>query len=88
MNDINTFTNLDSGAKVAFKGRAIQTVVDRQVMLFWDTKGNAVNVKMNGAYCPLGQRCFVYGTWESDEKGSYISLDYMESVELPTEAYQ
>lgn len=43
---------------------------------------------MNGAYCPLGQRCFVYGTWEPDEKGSYINLDYMESVELPAEAYQ
>ena len=88
MNDINTFTNLDSGAKVAFKGRAIQTVVDRQVMLFWDTKGNAVNVKMNGAYCPLGQRCFIYGTWENGDEGAYINLDYMESLELPAEAYK
>lgn len=34
MNDISEFTNLDRGTKVAFKGRAIQTVVDRQVMLF------------------------------------------------------
>ena len=88
MNDINTFTNLDSGTKVAFKGRAIQTVVDRQVMLFWDTKGNAVNVKMNGAYCPLGQRCFIYGTWENGDEGAYINLDYMESLELPAEAYK
>lgn len=88
MNDINAFTNLDSGTKVAFKGRAIQTVVDRQVMLFWDTKGNAVNVKMNGAYCPLGQRCFIYGTWENGDEGAYINLDYMESLELPVEAYK
>lgn len=88
MNDVNELATLDRGTKVVFRGRAIQTVVDRQIMLFWDTKGNAVNVKMNGAYCPLGQRCFVYGTWEPDEKGSYINLDYMESVELPAEAYQ
>lgn len=88
MNDINAFTNLDSGTKVAFKGRAIQTVVDRQVMLFWDTKGNAVNVKMNGAYCPLGQRCSIYGTWENGDEGAYINLDYMESLELPAEAYK
>lgn len=88
MHDVNDLANLDKSTKVVFKGRAIQTVVDRQVMLFWDTKGNAVNVKMNGAYCPLGQRCFVYGTWEPDEKGPYINLDYMESVELPAEAYQ
>jgi len=86
--DVNQFTQLGTGTKVVFKGRAIQTVVDREDMNFWDTKGNSINVKMNGAYCPLGQRCFIYGTWESDDKGPFINLDYMESLELPAEAYE
>lgn len=85
--DAQEFANLDKGTKVVFKGRAIQTVIDRQVMLFWDAKGNPVRVQMNGAYCPLGQRCFIYGTWEPGESGPYLSLDYMESLELPAEAY-
>lgn len=88
MGDVSNFTNLETGTRVVFKGRAIQTVVDREVMLFWDEKGNAVNVKMNGAYCPLGQRCYIYGTWEVNEQGPYINLDSMESLELPAEAYK
>ncbi|MDY6028947.1 MAG: hypothetical protein SPI71_01620 [Acidaminococcaceae bacterium] len=78
----------DKGAKVVFKGRAIQTVVDREVMEFWDAAGDSVDVVMNGAYCPLGQRCFIYGTLSESEKKIRIDLDYMESVDLPAEAYK
>lgn len=83
MMDVRNLDKKSKGAQVAFTGRAINTVVDREVMNFWDVKGDPVIVHMNGAYCPLGQRCMVYGTWMEDENGKYIDLEYMESVDLP-----
>ncbi len=85
---IQSFTVLPAGSKVVFIGRAIHTVIDREVMRFWDTEGQAIDVQMNGAYCPLGQRCIVYGTWEQRGTGAYIQLDYMESLDLPAEDYR
>lgn len=73
-----------AGDKVVFLGRAIETVVDREVMLFWDLKGHPINVVMNGAYAPLGQRCNLYGTLVKDSADKLVlHLEYMDSIAIP-----
>lgn len=68
-----------AGAKVAFTGSAVATVTKGEVMRFWGgAKDNSqVQVKMNGAYVPLGQRSTVYGILQED--GSVL-LEYLESI--------
>ena len=83
MMDVRELSDKPKGARVAFTGRAINTIIDQEVMNFWDIKGDPVIVHMNGAYCPLGQRCLIYGVWKQGEEGDYIDLEYMESVDLP-----
>ena len=46
-------------------------------MEFWNIRNVKVNVYMNGAYVPLGQRCTIYGTVRED---GTISLERMDSV--------
>ena len=50
------------------------TVKKDEVMKFWGGPkvGGHINVVMNGAYVPLGQRSTVYGTVKDD---GTISLD-------------
>lgn len=83
MMDVRELSDKPKGARVAFTGRAINTIIDQEVMNFWDIKGDPVIVHMNGAYCSLGQRCLIYGVWKQGEEGDYIDLEYMESVDLP-----
>ena len=47
------------------------------LMEFWNIRNAKVNVYMNGAYVPLGQRCTIYGTVRED---GTILLERMDSV--------
>ena len=68
------------GQKIAFVGSAVATVKKDEVMKFWGGPkiGGHINVVMNGAYVPLGQRSTVYGTVNDD---GMISLDRLDSIE-------
>jgi hypothetical protein len=70
----------EAGTKVAFVGSAVATVKKDEVMKFWGGPkiGGHINVVMNGAYVPLGQRSTVYGTVNDD---GTISLDRLDSIE-------
>lgn len=72
---------METGMKVCFLGRAIRTVVQDQIMLFWDAEGTAVKVVMNGAYIPLGQRGTIYGTVQKQDGENVLSLDLVESAQ-------
>ena len=76
---IADLAGVKAGTKVAFLGSGIATVVKDKLIKFWDGAGKrgTVNVQMNGAYTPLGQRCIVYGMKLAD--GS-ISLERLDSV--------
>ena len=70
----------EAGTKIAFVGSAVATVTKDEVMKFWGGPkiGGHINVVMNGAYVPLGQRSTVYGTVNND---GTISLDRLDSIE-------
>lgn len=72
--------DMEEGAKVSVVGRAVRTVEEERVMLFWDAENAPVEVVMNGAYIPLGQRCTVYGTVVQRDGGPAVSLERVESV--------
>lgn len=78
--DVTALASEAAGMKVAFVGSAVTTVKKDEVMRFWGgpVKGGYVEVIMNGAYVPLGQRSTVYGTVQ--ENGS-VSLERLDSVE-------
>ena len=69
-----------AGTKIAFAGSAVATVEKDEVMRFWGgpKAGGHVDVVMNGAYVPLGQRSTVYGTLNED---GTVLLELLESVE-------
>ena len=46
--------------------RPIKTIEKDTLMEFWNIRNAKVNVYMNGAYVPLGQRCTIYGTVRED----------------------
>lgn len=68
------------GTKIAFVANAVSTVKNDVVMRFWGgaKAGGHIDVVMNGAYVPLGQRSTVYGTLNDD---GTVSLELLESVE-------
>lgn len=70
----------EAGTKIAFVGSAVATVTKDEVMKFWGGPkiGGHINVVMNGAYVPLGQRSTVYGPVNND---GTISLDRLDSIE-------
>lgn len=70
----------ETGTKIAFVGSAVATVTKDEVMKFWGGPkvGGHINVVMNGAYVPLGQRSTVCGTVKDD---GTISLDRLDSIE-------
>ena len=70
----------EAGTKIAFVGSAVAMVTKDEVMKFWGGPkfGGHINVVMNGAYVPLGQRSTVYGTVKDD---GTISLDRLDSIE-------
>lgn len=68
------------GAKIAFVANAVATVKKDEIMRFWggaQVDGH-IDVVMNGAYVPLGQRSMVYGILNDD---GTVSLELLESVE-------
>lgn len=69
-----------TGSKIAFVGNAVATVKKDAIMRFWGgaKAGGHVDVVMNGAYVPLGQRSTVYGTLNADRT---VSLELLESME-------
>ena len=69
-----------AGTKIAFTGSAVATVQKDEIMRFWGgpKAGGHVDVVMNGAYVPLGQRSTVYGTLNED---GAVVLELLESVE-------
>lgn len=68
-----------AGTKVFFVGSAVATVKKDEIVRFWGgpTKGGHVEVVMNEAYVPLGQRSFVYGTVQEDGR---VSLERLDSI--------
>lgn len=77
--DVKAIAEEKAGTKVFFIGSAVATVKKDEVMRFWGgpTKGGHVEVVMNEAYVPLGQRSFVYGTVLEDGR---ISLERLDSI--------
>lgn len=77
--DVKAIAEEKAGAKVMFVGSATATVKQDEVMCFWGgpTKGGHVEVVMNEAYVPLGQRSFVYGTVLEDGR---VLLERLDSV--------
>ena len=74
--------NVSANSKVTLIGRPIKTIVKDQEMLFWDQANKPFRVVMNGAFIPLGQRSFVYGTLTGGGDGvPRLSLDMVESIE-------
>jgi len=71
---------VETGTKVALKGRNVATV-SGDTMTFWDLNMSPVTVKMNGTYCPLGQRGTFYGTVQEENGKRFVDIDYMESIE-------
>ena len=77
--DVKNITAESAGTKIAFVGSAVRTLKQNECMLFWGgpVKGGHVDVLMNGAYVPLGQRSLVYGTVQADGK---VLLERLDSV--------
>lgn len=71
---------METGTKAAVLGRAVKTAVPDEVVLFRDSGGTDIPVRLNGAYMPLGQRCTVYGTVQRKEGTLILSLDRVDSV--------
>ena len=71
---------METGTKAAVLGRAVKTAVPDEVVLFRDSGGTDIPVRLNGAYMPLGQRCTVYGTVQREEGTLILSLDRVDSV--------
>ena len=70
--------DLAAGTKVALTGRCVMTVsADEDIMEFWDVDMKRVNLRMNGLYVPLGQRCTILGVVQED---GTVSVDSMESI--------
>ncbi|MDO4921287.1 MAG: hypothetical protein Q4E64_05625 [Phascolarctobacterium sp.] len=78
--DVAAIAKEEAGTKVAFVGSAVRTVEKDKVIRFWGgpVKGGHVEVIMNDAYVPLGQRSTVYGTVQ---EGGRVSLKRLDSVE-------
>lgn len=77
--DVKNITAESAGTKISFVGSAVRTLKQNECMLFWGgpVKGGHVDVLMNGAYVPLGQRSLVYGTVQEDGK---VLLERLDSV--------
>lgn len=77
---VSDISKEEAGAKVAFSASALATVKKDEIMRFWGGagRGGFVEVEMNGAYVPLGQRSTVYGTVLPDNR---VSLERLDSVE-------
>ena len=73
--------NAETDTKVRLIGRPIQTVIKDKEMLFWDQANKPFRVIMNGAFIPLGQRSFVYGTLINNGGVPRMSLEMVESIE-------
>lgn len=73
--------NAETDTKVRLIGRPIQTVIKDKEMLFWDQANKPFRVVMNGAFIPLGQRSFVYGTLINNGGVPRMSLEMVESIE-------
>lgn len=72
--------DLAAGTKVALTGRCVMTVsADEDIMEFWDVDMKRVNLRMNGLYVPLGQRCTILGVVQED---GTVSVDSMESIAM------
>ena len=78
--ELEDIKDTPAGTKVAVVVRPIKTIEKDTLMEFWNIRNVKVNVHMNGAYVPLGQRCTVYGTVNEDKT---ISLERMDSVAEP-----
>lgn len=78
--DVTAIGEEEAGTKILFIGSAVATVKKDEVMRFWGgpVKGGHVEVVMNEAYVPLGQRSFVYGTVLEDGR---VSLERLDSIE-------
>lgn len=77
--DVKNITAESAGTKIAFVGSAVRTLKKGESMLFWGgpVKGGHVEVLMNEAYVPLGQRSLIYGTVQEDGK---VLLERLDSV--------
>ena len=77
--DVKAIAEEKAGTKVLFTGSAVATVKKDEIARFWGgpTKGGHVEVVMNGAYVPLGQRSFVYGTVQEDGR---VLLERLDSI--------
>lgn len=73
----NVATTLGDGRNMVSGGVSIRTIEKDTLMEFWNIRNAKVNVYMNGAYVPLGQRCTIYGTVRED---GTILLERMDSV--------
>ena len=73
---------VSADSKVTLIGRPIKTIVKDKEMLFWDQANKPFRVVMNGAFIPLGQRCYLYGTVRRGEDNvTYLSLEEVESIQ-------
>ena len=69
---------LDPGTKVALTGRCVMTVsTEDDIMEFWDVNMKRTNLRMNGVYVPLGQRCTILGVLNDD---GTVTVDAMTSI--------
>ena len=75
--ELEDIKDTPTGTKVAVVVRPIRTIEKDTLMEFWNIRNAKVNVYMNGAYVPLGQRCTIYGTVRED---GTILLERMDSV--------
>lgn len=75
--ELEDIKDTPTGTKVAVVVRPIKTIEKDTLMEFWNIRNAKVNVYMNGAYVPLGQRCTIYGTVRED---GTILLERMDSV--------
>ncbi|MBQ9698896.1 MAG: hypothetical protein IJV46_10170 [Acidaminococcaceae bacterium] len=75
--ELEEIKGLAEGTKISIIVRPIKTIEKDTLIEFWNIRNAKVNVHMNGAYVPMGQRCTIYGTVMGD--GS-VSLERMDSV--------
>ena len=69
---------LEPGTKVALTGRCVMTVsTEDDIMEFWDVNMKRTNLRMNGVYVPLGQRCTILGVLNDD---GTVTVDAMTSI--------
>ena len=70
--------DLAAGTKVALQGRCVMTVsTEDDIMEFWDVNMKRTNLRMNGVYVPLGQRCTILGVLNDD---GTVTVDAMTSI--------